>query len=99
MLSARLASSREVYLPSAESRSQPVQVRVVQHKQSKTLYALKYINKAKCVKMKAVANIVQERRLLEEVRLLARRRMASADHLGNPDRPSFRRQSSIRFPG
>jgi serine/threonine kinase 32 len=44
------------------------QVRVVQHKQSKTLYALKYINKAKCVKMKAVANIVQERRLLEEVR-------------------------------
>ncbi|KAL1409709.1 hypothetical protein Q8F55_003705 [Vanrija albida] len=42
-------------------------VRVVQHKQSKTLYALKYINKAKCVKMKAVANIVQERRLLEEI--------------------------------
>jgi hypothetical protein len=28
---------------------------------------LKYINKQKCVKMKAVANIVQERRLLEEV--------------------------------
>ncbi|KAG8940320.1 hypothetical protein FRC04_005418 [Tulasnella sp. 424] len=42
-------------------------VRVVQHKQSKDLYALKYINKAKCVKMKAVANIVQERRLLEEI--------------------------------
>jgi serine/threonine kinase 32 len=41
---------------------------VVQHKQSRDLYALKYINKAKCVKMKAVANIVQERRLLEEVR-------------------------------
>jgi serine/threonine kinase 32 len=40
---------------------------VVQHKHTKTLYALKYINKAKCVKMKAVANIVQERRLLEEV--------------------------------
>jgi serine/threonine kinase 32 len=31
---------------------------------------LKYINKAKCVKMKAVANIVQERRLLEEVCIL-----------------------------
>lgn len=43
------------------------QVRVVQHKQSQTLYALKYINKAKCVKMKAVANIVQERMLLEEI--------------------------------
>ncbi|KAJ9096215.1 hypothetical protein QFC20_006458 [Naganishia adeliensis] len=42
-------------------------VRVVQHKQTKTLYALKYINKQKCVKMKAVANIVQERRLLEEI--------------------------------
>jgi len=42
-------------------------VRVVQHKQTRDLYALKYINKAKCVKMKAVANIIQERRLLEEV--------------------------------
>jgi serine/threonine kinase 32 len=42
---------------------------VVQHKHTKTLFALKYINKAKCVKMKAVANIVQERRLLEEVSL------------------------------
>ncbi|ORY23058.1 kinase-like domain-containing protein [Naematelia encephala] len=42
-------------------------VRVVQHKHTKTLFALKYINKAKCVKMKAVANIVQERRLLEEI--------------------------------
>ncbi|EMD38857.1 hypothetical protein CERSUDRAFT_112580 [Gelatoporia subvermispora B] len=42
-------------------------VRVVQHKQTRDLYALKYINKTKCVKMKAVANIIQERRLLEEV--------------------------------
>lgn len=42
-------------------------VRVVQHKQTRELYALKYINKAKCVKMKAVANVIQERRLLEEV--------------------------------
>lgn len=31
------------------------------------LYALKYINKAKCVKMRAVSNIIQERRLLEEI--------------------------------
>lgn len=46
------------------------QVRVVQHKQTRELYALKYINKPKCVKMKAVANIIQERRLLEEVRLI-----------------------------
>ncbi|KAG2011552.1 AGC/NDR protein kinase, variant 2 [Coprinopsis cinerea AmutBmut pab1-1] len=41
-------------------------VRVVQHKQTKDLYALKYINKSKCVKMKAVPNVIQERRLLEE---------------------------------
>lgn len=44
------------------------QVRVVQHKQTRELYALKYINKSKCVKMRAVNNIIQERRLLEEVR-------------------------------
>ncbi|KAF8920646.1 kinase-like domain-containing protein [Mucidula mucida] len=42
-------------------------VRVVQHKQTKDLYALKYINKTKCVKMKAVPNVIQERRLLEEI--------------------------------
>jgi len=42
-------------------------VRVVQHKQTRELYALKYINKTKCVKMKAVPNVIQERRLLEEV--------------------------------
>ena len=45
----------------------PLKVRVVQHKQTRDLYALKYINKSKCVKMKAVPNIIQERRLLEEV--------------------------------
>ncbi|KAI0726760.1 AGC/YANK protein kinase [Fomitopsis betulina] len=42
-------------------------VRVVQHKQTRDLYALKYINKSKCVKMRAVNNIIQERRLLEEI--------------------------------
>jgi len=42
-------------------------VRVVQHKQTRDLYALKYINKAKCVRMKAIANVIQERRLLEEI--------------------------------
>jgi hypothetical protein len=44
---------------------------VVQHKQTRELYALKYINKAKCVKMKAVANVIQERRLLEEARIVS----------------------------
>ncbi|KAF9129807.1 hypothetical protein BGW39_003807 [Mortierella sp. 14UC] len=42
-------------------------VRVVQHKHTKEIYALKYINKAKCIRMRAVENIIQERRLLEEV--------------------------------
>lgn len=42
-------------------------VRVVQHKKDKKQYALKYINKDKCIKMKAVDNIIQERRLLEEL--------------------------------
>ncbi|KAF9524842.1 kinase-like domain-containing protein [Crepidotus variabilis] len=42
-------------------------VRVVEHKRSKKLYALKYIEKAKCIRQKAVGNIIQERRLLEEI--------------------------------
>ncbi|OBZ72473.1 Serine/threonine-protein kinase 32A [Grifola frondosa] len=42
-------------------------VRVVEHKRSKNLYALKYIDKARCIKQKAIANIIQERRLLEEI--------------------------------
>ncbi|EJD07014.1 kinase-like protein [Fomitiporia mediterranea MF3/22] len=42
-------------------------VRVVEHKRTKKLFALKYINKAQCVKQKAVANVIQERQLLEEV--------------------------------
>jgi serine/threonine kinase 32 len=64
------------------------QVRVVQHKKTKALYALKYINKARISKQRAVNNvcfllppllldsaetdlsssqIIQERRLLEEI--------------------------------
>ncbi|KIY44126.1 kinase-like protein [Fistulina hepatica ATCC 64428] len=42
-------------------------VRVVEHKQTKKLYALKYIEKARCIKQRAVANVIQERRLLEEI--------------------------------
>ncbi|KAI8145183.1 kinase-like domain-containing protein [Fennellomyces sp. T-0311] len=40
-------------------------VRVVQHKANKRLFALKYINKAKCIRMRAIENIISERRLLE----------------------------------
>ncbi|KAI8372757.1 kinase-like domain-containing protein [Radiomyces spectabilis] len=42
-------------------------VRVVQHKRTKQLYALKYINKAKCIQMRAVENIISERSLLEQI--------------------------------
>lgn len=42
-------------------------VRVVQHKAHKQLFALKYINKAKCIQMRAVDNIISERRLLEQI--------------------------------
>lgn len=55
------------YLLRAVGKGAFGKVRVVQHKQTKSLYALKYINKAKCVKMRAVSNIIQERRLLEEI--------------------------------
>ncbi|EEB94943.1 hypothetical protein MPER_06167, partial [Moniliophthora perniciosa FA553] len=41
-------------------------VRVIEHKKTKKLYALKYIDKTQCIKQKAVANVIQERRLLEE---------------------------------
>lgn len=53
---------------SISPQSYQSQVRVVEHKRSKKLYALKYIDKARCIRQKAVANIIQERRLLEEVR-------------------------------
>ena len=40
---------------------------MVEHRRSKKLFALKYIDKAQCSKQRAVANVIQERRLLEEV--------------------------------
>lgn len=43
-------------------------MRIVKKKDDKKVYALKYINKLKCINMKAVNHIIQERRLLEEVR-------------------------------
>ena len=42
-------------------------VRVVEHKRSRELYALKYIDKQRCIKQKSVSNVIQERRLLEEI--------------------------------
>ncbi|KAJ3233796.1 hypothetical protein HDU81_001977 [Chytriomyces hyalinus] len=42
-------------------------VKLVQHKNTKEKYALKYIDKKMCVEMKAVDCIIQERFLLEDV--------------------------------
>jgi len=42
-------------------------VRIVEHKEKKQHYALKYINKMQCIKMKAIQNIMRERTILEEI--------------------------------
>ncbi|PVV00484.1 hypothetical protein BB560_005133 [Smittium megazygosporum] len=42
-------------------------VRVVQHKKSGKMFAMKYINKFKCIQMDAVDYILRERDLLEEI--------------------------------
>lgn len=42
-------------------------VRIVRYKKNDKIYALKYIDKGKAIKMKATDNIIQERRLLEEI--------------------------------
>ena len=72
-----------------------LKVRVVQHKQTSELYALKYINKAKCVKMKAVPNVIQERRLLEEVRSSHFTPLLSPDPFFHTGRPSLYRQPAV----
>ncbi|KAJ3150276.1 hypothetical protein HDU86_006667 [Geranomyces michiganensis] len=42
-------------------------VRIVEKKDTNKLYALKYINKLQCIKMRAVPNIFRERAILEEI--------------------------------
>ena len=76
---------------------QVLKVRVVQHKQTSELYALKYINKAKCVKMRAVPNVIQERRLLEEVRSVYFTPLLWPDYFYT-GRPSLYRQSAVCIP-
>jgi hypothetical protein len=76
------------------------QVRVVEHKRSKKLYALKYIDKARCIKQKAVSNIIQERRLLEEVRTSNIQATYSAKiRMTWAGRPSFCCEHAVRIPG
>ncbi|KAJ2058343.1 hypothetical protein GGI17_005119 [Coemansia sp. S146] len=42
-------------------------VRIVEHRDSNKAYALKYISKATCIRMKAHSNTVRERDMLEEI--------------------------------
>ncbi|KAI9002733.1 kinase-like protein, partial [Gaertneriomyces semiglobifer] len=42
-------------------------VRIVEKRDTKQLYALKYINKHQCIKMRAIPNIFRERSILEEL--------------------------------
>jgi serine/threonine kinase 32 len=39
----------------------------VRHRKEAKFYALKYIDKERCIKQKAVKNIIQERKLLEDL--------------------------------
>ncbi|KAI7858659.1 kinase-like domain-containing protein [Circinella umbellata] len=42
-------------------------VRIVEHRESRILYALKYINKEECIQMEAARNIIRERTILEQL--------------------------------
>lgn len=44
------------------------QVRIVKHRQTKALYALKYVDKDKCIRKNAAANTLSERDILEELK-------------------------------
>ncbi|KAJ3064586.1 hypothetical protein HDU98_012023 [Podochytrium sp. JEL0797] len=58
-------------------------VRIVQHKASGNLYALKYINKMQCIRMRAIQNIFRERCILEDINhpLIVNLRYAFQDDL------------------
>jgi len=61
-------SLRQFQLLRSVGRGAFGKVRIVQKRDDKKLYALKYINKEKCIKMKAVQNVIQERQLLEQIK-------------------------------
>ncbi|KAJ3212290.1 hypothetical protein HDU67_003919 [Dinochytrium kinnereticum] len=42
-------------------------VRIVEKRDTKKLYALKYINKLQCIRMRAIQNIFRERAILEDI--------------------------------
>ncbi|KAI9496037.1 kinase-like domain-containing protein [Zychaea mexicana] len=56
-------------------------VRIVEHRESHQLYALKYISKEECIQMEAARNIIRERTILEQLdhTFLCRLRFAFQD--------------------
>jgi serine/threonine protein kinase len=44
-----------------------LQVRIVERRDTKVLYALKYISKHDCIQMDAVRNVIRERVMLEQL--------------------------------
>ncbi|KAK9728695.1 Serine/threonine kinase [Basidiobolus ranarum] len=58
---------RHFYLRNSVGRGSFGKVRIVEHKETKKLYALKYINKVECIKMNALKNVLRERNILEKL--------------------------------
>ncbi|KAI8099543.1 kinase-like domain-containing protein [Halteromyces radiatus] len=58
-------------------------VRIVEHRETRQLYAMKYINKEECIRMDAVRNIIRERTILEQLDhpFLCRLRFAFQDNI------------------
>ncbi|KAL0077586.1 kinase-like domain-containing protein [Phycomyces blakesleeanus] len=61
------ANLRHFYLLRVIGKGAFGKVRIIQHKQSRKEYALKYISKSKCVQLKVAHNVISERRLLEHI--------------------------------
>lgn len=55
-------------MPGRYAQPHAPQVRIVKHKQTKALYALKYVDKDKCIRKRAAVNTIQERNILEELK-------------------------------
>ncbi|KAI8328242.1 kinase-like domain-containing protein [Chlamydoabsidia padenii] len=58
-------------------------VRIVEHRESHQLYAMKYISKDECIRMDAARNVIRERMILEQLDhpFLCRLRFAFQDNL------------------
>ena len=62
-----LVTLRQFELMRSVGRGAFGKVRIVRHKRTEKLYAMKYINKEKCIAQSAVKNTLLERNLLEAI--------------------------------